>query len=241
MKPAKKRTANFSDSVLRHLNAYAVAASAAGVSALAVAPADAQVIYTPTRVQLSQGGLSVYELNPAGNKTAPFVIYDGFTSPGAYWDVLSFNPKSSGARFVQGPGTSWSIAPLKAGALIGSKRQWGNSIRGLIATYGPYGGGTYKNHDGFAFGKFAYIGFKFQIVGEIHYGWARVEVLFDKKTPKRRLHLLLTGYAYEATVNKPIKAGQISDDEGDSTAGRGEGFEPSLGWLALGSLKNRTD
>lgn len=232
MKPPKTRTANFSESVLRHLNAYAVAAGAAGVGMLAATPAGAQVVYTPVKVTLSLAGTSEYDLNPAGSAVAPFRMFAGFTSPGIYWDTLSFNPNSNGARFVQGPGTSWSIAPLKPGFVINGNRHFGARNRGLMATYGPYGGGTYNNHDGFKFGQTTFIGFKFQISGQIHYGWARVVVRFDPNTPKRKIYLQLTGYAYEATANKSIKAGQTS---GTAAMMEPAQPDPSLGVLALGS------
>jgi len=93
----------------------------------------------------------VYDLNPARAQTAPFLLVANFTSPASlYWDTISFNPNTSGARFVKGAGTSWSIAPLVKGAPIGPRRAFGGT-RGFVATLGPYGGGTFNNHDGFKF------------------------------------------------------------------------------------------
>jgi hypothetical protein len=239
MKPAKVRTANFSESAIRHLNAYALAAGAAGVGLLAVMPANAEVVYTPTKITISLAGTSSYDLNPANSPVAPFKIYAGFTSPGIYWDTISFNPNTSGARFIQGPGTSWSIAPLKAGVVIGQGRRFGSPSRGFVATFGPYGGGTYNNHDGFKFGQTSYIGFKFLISGQTHYGWARVDVRYDPNTPKRRLYLQLSGYAYETTANTSIKAGQTTGTPAsprkDSAGPESSLPAQSLGLLALGA------
>ena len=177
---------------------------------LAASPAQGEVVFTPTKVTVSLRGNSLYELNPAGSQVAPFLLIAGFTSPGAYWDTISFNPRTSGARFVQGPGTSWSIAPLKKGSLIGPARRFGGGLRGFAATIGPYGSGTYNNHDGFKFGEPTYIGFKFLIAGQTHYGWARLTVRYNPNTPKQRLGAELTGYAYETVAGQPIKAGQTS-------------------------------
>ena len=239
MKPAKIRTANFSDAAIRRLNAYALAAGAAGVGLLAATPANAGVVYTPTKITISLTGTSIYDLNPAGSAVAPFLIAAGFTSPGFYWDTISFNPQTSGARFVQGPGTSWSIAPLQAGVVIGPGRRFGSPTRGFLATIGPYGGGTYNNHDGFKFGQTSYVGFKFLISGQTHYGWARVDVRYNPNTPKRRLYLQLTGYAYETIANTSIKAGQTT---GTAVMPSKESVGPesklpaqSLGLLALGA------
>ena len=247
MKPSKRIKTLFSDSILQRLNAYALAAGAAGVSMLAASPAEAKVVYTPAKVTVSLGGTLLYDLNPAGAPTAPFLLAANFTSPASlYWDTISFNPRTSGARFVKGAGTSWSIAPMQKGAAIGPGRNFGGA-RGFVGTIGPYGGGTYKNHDGFKFGQTTYIGFKFLISGETHYGWARVTLDYSN-IPKRRLIAHLTGYAYETTANLPIKAGQTSGPaaaepqaalqlpEGrEGSADTSVGFRQSLGTLALGA------
>src|SRR5579864_7849319 len=185
MQPATQRSrkpGELSDSLLRRLNGYAVAAGAAGVGLMAVcSAAQAEVVYTPANVTISLFQHQLYSLNPAGAQVAPFLLAANFTSPGiaGYWDTLSFNPRSSGAGFVKGPGSSSSIAPLAHGSVIGSKGNFAKGNRGFIATLGPYGGGTYNNHDGFKFGQSVYVGFKFQISGQTHYGWARVLVRFN--------------------------------------------------------------
>ena len=49
-----------------------------------------------------------------------------------------------------------------------------------------------------------YLGLKFQIDGETHYGWARMNV-----TTGCYYTLTLTGYAYETVANRPIAAGVV--------------------------------
>jgi hypothetical protein len=242
---SRRTRSNLSASVEQRLTAYAFAAGAAGVGMLAVSQAEAEVVYTPAAVTISLSGPDFYYFNPAPQEQvqgrAPFLMVAGFTSPGIYWDTLSFNPYTSGARFVQGPGTSWSIMPLKKGNVIGPGRRFGSPSRGFIATYGPYGGGTYNRHAGFKFGQTTYIGFKFLINGETHYGWARVTARFDPNTPKRRLSTHLTGYAYETIPDKPILAGE--EHGGDASLERVNPatltkptlVPASLGVLSLGS------
>jgi uncharacterized repeat protein (TIGR03803 family) len=57
--------------------------------------------------------------------------------------------------------------------------------------------------------KHRYLGLKFMIKGEIHYGWARFEV---KRTAvgvgKNSISATLTGYAYETVPNKSITTGK---------------------------------
>jgi hypothetical protein len=50
----------------------------------------------------------------------------------------------------------------------------------------------------------AYLGFRFKIDGEVHYGWARLTVTWNHKF---RIGAALTGYAYETDANKPIISG----------------------------------
>jgi hypothetical protein len=215
--------------LLRRLNAYFLAAGAEqsrirldlqsvaiGVAALGglglALPAHAEVIYKPVHVSIQPGNW--YYLNPVGAQVAPFLFAVGFTSPGIYWDTVSFNPGTSRAAVVVNR-TSWSVAQLPQEAAIGPNRRFGAS-RGLVATFGPYGGGTFKHHVGFRFEKIGYMGFKFAVNGQEHYGWARVLVTFNTKVPKRRLSAVMDGYAYETIPNRPIRAGQMKEDTAPS-------------------------
>jgi hypothetical protein len=95
--------------------------------------------------------------------------------------------------------------------------------------YGPWmnGGKGVKNR---------YLGIKFQINGQFHFGWARITV-----TPtKTGFYTTLTGYAYETIPNKPIIAGATKGpDEDDQLAPASlkthTGEPTSLGLLALGA------
>ena len=128
MKRPVRETARLSDSIVKSLGTYALAAGAASVGMLAASlPAEGEVIYTPTKVTVDVIGPTVYAMNPAGSQVAPFLLAANFVSVGyLYWDMMSFNPNTSGARFVQGAGPSWNIAPLAKGALIGPKRVFGS-------------------------------------------------------------------------------------------------------------------
>jgi hypothetical protein len=84
-----------------------------------------------------------------------------------------------------------------------------------------------------------YLGLKFMIQGQVHFGWARlnVSVTHDFFTAT------LTGYAYETIPNKPIITGdilgeaqtqdEISMEQPTVTAPTPEPMD--LGFLALGS------
>jgi len=58
--------------------------------------------------------------------------------------------------------------------------------------------------------KDRYLGLKFYIRGEVHFGWARVTVTTTGKT----FTATLTGYAYETIPNKSIIAGKTKGRDG---------------------------
>lgn len=64
-----------------------------------------------------------------------------------------------------------------------------------------------------------YLGLKFLINNEVHYGWARMSVPVQFE---RGGGVMLTGYAYETVPNKPLLAGEKSrpsaNDAVDPTA-----------------------
>jgi hypothetical protein len=74
-----------------------------------------------------------------------------------------------------------------------------------------------------------YLGLKFFIHGEAHFGWARLS--YHTGT------MSLTGYAYETVANKPITAGAESGDDALATPPADFNRHPpaSLGHLAQGA------
>jgi len=95
--------------------------------------------------------------------------------------------------------------------------QWGNGGKGL---------------------KDRYLGLKFYIKGEVHFGWARVTVTTSGKT----FTATLTGYAYETIPNKSIIAGKTKgpDDVSAEKLSPATSVAPTrtpatLGMLAMGS------
>ncbi len=56
-----------------------------------------------------------------------------------------------------------------------------------------------------------YLGIRFRIGRETHYGWVRLEVFSRYK--KKCIEALLSGYAYETQPNKPIRAGDTGQND----------------------------
>jgi hypothetical protein len=216
------RTASeISDSLHQRLNSYALAASAAGVSLLALAhPAEAKIVYTPAHVVIPEGGRYFLDVNHDG--ITDFGIYNYSTcDKSSCWPVppiIVIEPRSGHHLFnFRSQGIEGKILELYAltrGKLISSQKSF------------VYGGGmsTWPNHET------RYAGLQFQIKNHTHYGWARLRV--DKG---QQYTVYLTGYAYETIPNKPIVAGKTRGHSASQQPTATAIAEPTaLGLLASG-------
>ncbi|MFZ0770495.1 MAG: hypothetical protein WAN08_03655 [Candidatus Sulfotelmatobacter sp.] len=197
-----------------------VAAGAAGMGILALAvPSQAKVVYTPDNQQITPNqGLSL-DLNHDG--IADFVFSDFYSSTSSTLD-LSIGPVNpSNEIFSTGRNVlSVFAAALPAGVVIG-----------------PHGKFEKKNGEGMADGfpgvcqgpwihaHEKYLGLKFIIDGEIHFGWARLNVNCVYPKP---IIATLTGYAFETVANQPIVAGETKGPDASDDPG-------TLGNLARGA------
>jgi hypothetical protein len=212
-----RKTANLPSSIQRQLNMYALAASAAGVGLLALAPpSEAKIVYTPAQFNLRLGERHGVDLN-----------HDGTPDFDLYWTVdegVSVLIASGNGR----PGSGYGVALDRAdpnfalaifrGAKIGPAREFsGYTFSPKMATASRSGslwGGPWA--DGGKGVKNRYLGIKFQSKGEPHYGWARVTVTIENPDGYRFTRVLLTGYAYETIPDKPIIAGQTKGTDESS-------------------------
>jgi hypothetical protein len=208
--------------------AYATAASAIGVGLLALGePAEAKIVYTKTNASIGAGVDDRYHLDLNHDSIGDFSI--GFCSCEPHGTALTVSSKRGvGNMIILQPGHPYSAAALRSGAPIGPKQIF-NPVNGSVrmATtgsyfYGPYSGGPWADVTG------RYLGLKFMINGEVHYGWARMTVGKGFNT------VLVTGYAYETVPNRPLKAGQTSESAVEAQTS-GKPFGPSIGMLALGT------
>lgn len=114
---------------------------------------------------------------------------------------------------------------LKPGSKIGSTVEFKGKLMAASGTeYGYIGSwlGDVSNR---------YLGIKFLIKGQVHYGWARLNVI----SGAGKIAAVVTGYAYETVANRPIIAGRMKGgEEADATISP-HITVPMLGMLARGA------
>lgn len=228
MKRPSKRFSELSESLHHQLNSYALAAGAAGVGIAAlVQPTEAKIVYTPANEVIHNGdGL---DLTHDGNADFAFASYSS-DHGGFNFDIKPQQP----SNFIWGTGGYASA--LRPGVLVGANKrlQKNNSIMYALSVQGV------SSYWGFwQQASKRYLGLSFQIKGETHYGWARLNTARGKVT--------LTGYAYETIPNKPILTGKTKGpDVGVSSkqlkGGSVHASSPqrTLGQLAEGAMGLRS-
>lgn len=238
MRPARHGRP-FSAAVQQQLKMYALAASAAGVGLAAIsAPTEAEIIYTPADVQILPNHTVPLDLNQDGVKD--FKFKDVHTTTTFGFDVfgtLSILPVAT-ANAAKGHRIyAWaSASALLAGAKVGSK---GHFVPGpqRMASEFIHGGAPAFGGSGTCSGPWAnvkrrYLGLKFQINGEDHFGWARLNVNCPPYTFE--VTAKLTGYAYETVAGKSIRTGQ-THYASSTSASQSKPGAANLGQLAQGA------
>ena len=238
--------AQLSPTLHKNLNSYALGAAAIGAAVLATPqPAAAEIVYTPANQHITDN--MRFDLDVNGDGITDFILVNRrHISTTPFGDDLSIRPAANGNSFVgEKVKFSYFAAALPLGGHVGPaqpflERNANMAYASLVAGTPSYvSGGPWKN------AKNRYLGLKFVINGEVHYGWARLTVLADSH--KEQVESVLTGYAYETIANQSIKAGQMSNSDsgspdaasadlsGQSDHAAAQSWEPTLGSLALGS------
>jgi len=226
MKRSSRKPAKISDSLQRQLNSYALAASAAGAGMLALAqPAEAKVVYTPSHHVILRGSHFALDLNHDGITDFYINHRSGCTTDGFCATALyAVGAPPSGGNYVEGLRKVFNFAyALK-------RQQWIDSTKPFMG-FAMYYRFRAQNTSGACSGSWAdvknrYLGLRFLIKGETHFGWARLNVACNLHSIRIGL---LTGYAYETIPNKPIIAGKTNGKDAITV-------QPvSLGHLAQGA------
>jgi len=202
------------------------------VSLLALAdPAQAKIVYTSADVTfggsppLYKGGSGSYYLDLNHDGFPDFVFYWNEFRDARPRRLTSDHPPSISAfaELVVRPIGNNGVAGkppgryeyyskafcLGSGASIGPKQPFAGTMMGVIGLSRGFASGSwlYPGHihsiTGSGEGNITgYLGLKFAIHGQTHYGWARLNVFAVWSTPTLTVSLL--GYAYETIPDKPI-------------------------------------
>jgi hypothetical protein len=131
---------------------------------------------------------------------------------------------------------AYGAVAIKPGVQIGTKRAFhgGHENMAALSRSNTQVWGSWVNVNN------RYLGIKFEINGETHYGWARLSVQVQLPLT---VTATLTGYAYETVPNKSIVAGQTKKaEETDGNIGEPEAVliapiakPATLGLLAAGA------
>ena len=206
---------------------YSTAATAAGVSMLALAqPAQAKVVYTPVNTQMSgklpfaldinNDGVPDFTLTVIGVDHTTLLLCD-LDTPGNALETQRFGgyePAAFPAGAPIGPAQNFTSNTTYGGVFMAAF-----FVYSMTESWGPWNT-QYKR----------YLGMKFLVDGEVHYGWARLTIDHFGR------NFVLQGYAYETEANTKIIAG----DEGTGTKAAVDppatpAQSPSLGMLAMGT------
>jgi hypothetical protein len=217
----------------KRLKSYALVAATAGVGAFAAAvPANAAVIYVPTQITLINGQVNI-DLD--GDGTTDFTLVDREKTQLFYSNRMLGVAGAAGASVVKNHGGASAMA---MGSIISSGRSFQpvDKARGRMESIG-YRCVTSSACQTFKIGpwqsvKNKYLGFKFTINGQTHYGWARLNVKSQYQAGgNSMIQVYLSGYAYESTPDMSIKAGQTTGADASAEV------PGSLGVLARGAAK----
>lgn len=234
----------------RQVGQYAIAAAVAGVSVLALTePAAAEVVVTKKTIQIpvSTGTTAnpvTISLANNGVTDISLTLWAG-ALPGRTLDFNSPN-ESNGALAA---GSAPYAVALTRGAKIGPVGSEARFFyfRGLVELSASSGVNKYckgfwgsnpKYYLGVGCGeeKNQYVGVRFLLNGQTHYGWIRLTVTTSPDPNGPALTAKITGYAYETVANKPILAGTAATSAAEVQVPEKAQHHagPSLGMLAGG-------
>ena len=225
----------------KRLLVYVVGACAAGALA-SPPPVMAEIVYTATNTPIFPGDIVPINIEGA----TEFKLTDKFASipctgdcGNSTFETLFVNAGTGAGAVVSNSIYGLAPAALKLGAVIGPADQFQGG-NGAMAGYFISAFGFIRRVFGNFYGATGrYLGLKFTLHGQVHYGWARFSSVqrnvggFDAR---------LRGYAFETVPNKPIYAGQTRDSSESrllpaNDAGEAAKLQlPTLGLLALGSI-----
>jgi hypothetical protein len=193
-----RKQASLNSILDNRLLGYAAAATAALLSQ----SAQAKVVYTSANLNIPLNTLVALDLNNDGTKD--FQFYFGFVQDarkhpeGQFSSWLDIYPGTGNSVWAAQTAKFVCAAALPAGVKVGQGRPFNGDYLPLWQKFGNYTQGASERCPWAGRHHGAFLGLKFYINRELHYGWAHVTV--GSTT-------VLDGYAYETIPNQAIDTG----------------------------------
>ena len=204
----ERMPARISGSLQRKLSLYALAAGAAGVELLALSqPAEGEVVYTPAHEIVGRNQSFGIDLNHDG--IMDFTIENEFRDIYGYEVARLQLVANAGGAAVRSNYVD-TAAVLPKGALIGPRKSFRSGFQIMADRFYLLDGGTYS-YGNWVGASDQYLGFRFKIDGQIHYGWARMTTAMSGW----KIFAKVSGYAYETEADTPIAAGDTGNAEAE--------------------------
>jgi hypothetical protein len=173
-----------------------------------VQPAEARIVYTPAHVVIGRGGLHLYRLDLNHDKITDFTIQTSYyTFRSTHGSINLF--ASARLNGIQGGSTDGRgfASKLYRGAVIGPGRTFHGGQIGIADVFQV--DRTSTDSGGWCDWGPHYLGLKFRIGKQTHYGWARLDVSCSfVRHGSLAITATLSGYAFESIPNKRIIAGK---------------------------------
>jgi hypothetical protein len=188
-----------SKNLAKKLAQYGAMAAAIGT----VAESNGQVVYTDITPDFEGDNNATFNIDLNDDGTIDFAINGGFVSTS--FEQILVDPVGSNAVWGTAPSYLYPFA-LNEGDAIGDNPSW-ISGGGQILRYKASAGAS---SCGFASSwcpgdiTDKYLGLRFEVGGNTHYGWVRLDVLGTNTTDD----WIVKDFAFEATPDTPIQAGQ---------------------------------
>lgn len=231
----------------RQVGLYSLAATVAGVSLMALSePAAGEVVVTKKTIHIPLGtdGTPDYVRISMANNGVDNVTFSFYQS-GTYRHLNAGVANSGSAlRVGTGPGFDVYFGALRRGTTIGpSNAPSSFNEGGIIEISNSTGSNRFFRGSWGGSPQNRYVGVRFLINGQTHYGWIRLTVTTNPKPHTAIMSATITGYAYETVPNKAIAAGTAAMAASATNKPTGEARTPkrtldqgpSLGMLAAGA------
>jgi hypothetical protein len=212
------------------LRAYALAAGAAGVGIAALAtpagldaaPASSTIVYTPANLLIGNGGFVEIDLNHDGIADINFEVERYMN--GYYGGYRMYARPVIGNEALREPRAQSAFISSQIPSFRGdlfALAEIGASCKYYCPPFPWNGNGPWADVNN------AYMGVRFQISGETHYGWVRMNV---HSGPREEINITITGYAYNTVPNQGLFTA-VPGSQPKAAA-----HPASLGMLSLGAL-----